>query len=271
MRFSKQKTQGIDFGMFAPYGFAILVVVMAMILILYVSSAIAEEDETEFDEATIYFELNDTDGDLGIHALIDGDGWKRLEIEDPMEREMLNIRVKGRLKRQGLTELFFESAEPTFDELAPETFFRRFPEGEYEIEGITLDGEELESTAYLSHVMPAPPANVKVNGDGPVAEDCEEEPAYIVNDTPVTISWDDVMESHPELGKTGDVDVEIYQVVVEQEDLELVFSVDLPPETTEVEIPESFTDLGEEFKFEILVREASGNQTAVESCFEVAE
>jgi len=40
---------------------------------------------------------------------------------------------------------------------------------------------------------------------------------------------------------------------------------------TEVSVPEDFTALGEEFKFEILVREASGNQTAVESCFEIED
>ncbi|MCI0529083.1 MAG: hypothetical protein L0Y56_16730, partial [Nitrospira sp.] len=49
----------------------------------------------------------------------------------------------------------------------------------------------------------------------------------------------------------------------------LVLSVDLPPGVTSLEVPESFTNLGEEFKFEILVREKSGNQTAVESCFEL--
>ena len=51
---------------------------------------------------------------------------------------MLNVRVKGRLQKQGLTEFFFESAEPTFDELEPADFFKRFPEGEYEIEGKRL-------------------------------------------------------------------------------------------------------------------------------------
>ncbi|PVV14374.1 MAG: hypothetical protein B6D82_06070, partial [gamma proteobacterium symbiont of Ctena orbiculata] len=93
----------------------------------------------------MFFELNDTDGDLGIHGKVDGDEWKRLEIEDPYERRMMNIRAIGRLKRQGITELFFESAEPTFDELDPKKFFKRFPEGIYEIEGITLDGEEREN------------------------------------------------------------------------------------------------------------------------------
>ena len=44
-----------------------------------------DEDEIPFDVAEIFFELNNTDGDLGIHALIDGEAWKKLEIEDPRE------------------------------------------------------------------------------------------------------------------------------------------------------------------------------------------
>ena len=103
----------------------------------------AGEDEAEipFDVATLYFELNNTDGDLGFHGLIDGDAWKRLEIENPKERRLLNVFVQSRLRRQGLTEFFFESAEPTFDELAPKKFFRRFPEGEYEISGIDVESD----------------------------------------------------------------------------------------------------------------------------------
>ena len=134
-------------------------------------------EKIPFAVANIFFELNNTDGDLGIHALIDGEAWKELEIEDPRGREMLDIRVKGRLRRQGLTEIFFESAEPTFDDLSPRRFFRRFREGVYEIEGETLDGVELESTAELTHVMPAPPEPT-VNGE-PMAVQCdEEEPGY---------------------------------------------------------------------------------------------
>jgi hypothetical protein len=224
--------------------------------------------EIPFDEANIFFELNHTDGDLGIHALIDGEPWKRLEIEDPRERELLDIRVTGRLRRQGLTEIFFESAEPTFDELPPRRFFRRFPEGNYEIEGVTLEGDELESTAELTHVLPAPPDNILVSGI-PAAEDCDEDPLPLVSG-PVIISWDPVTDSHPEIGRTGDIEVVKYQVVVEREEPTLlVFNVDLPPDVTQVEIPAGFIALGDEFKFEILVREANGNQTAVESCFEV--
>ncbi len=101
-----------------------------------------DDDEPELEEAFIFFELNNTDGDLGIHAKIDGDEWKKLKIKDSKGRSMLDIKVKGRLKKQGLTEIFFESAEPTFDELNPKRFFKRFPEGVYEIEAETLEGDE---------------------------------------------------------------------------------------------------------------------------------
>ncbi len=107
-----------------------------------------DDEEIPFEVAEVFFELNNTDGDLGIHALIDGDAWKRLRIEDINERRVLSVNVRGRLRRQGLTEIFFESAEPTFDELPPPTFFSRFPEGTYEISGRTLEGDELESGLF---------------------------------------------------------------------------------------------------------------------------
>lgn len=251
------------------------IALMAVALVVFgwsIPAVFADDDDNEipFDVAEIYFELNDTDGDLGIHALIDGDEWKRLEIEDPRERKMLNIFVRGRLRRQGLTELFFESAEPTFDELAPERFFRRFPEGEYEIEGVTLEGEELESTAELTHLIPAPPSGIEVSGVEilPDEVDCDEDIPVVDGEDGIVISWDPVTHSHLNLGRTNEfIEVVNYQVVVEEDESELVFSVHLPPDETAVTVPSEFIDLGDEFKFEILVREASGNQTAVESCF----
>jgi hypothetical protein len=263
-----------------------LVLVTAIIALILGGSAPllwAEEDEIPFDVASIYFELNDTDGDLGIHALIDGEPWKKLEIEDPREREVLDVSVKGRLRRQGLTELFFESAEPSFDELDPTDFFRRFPEGEYEIEGETLEGDELGSEVEVSHVMPAPPENIRVNRTS-AAEDCDEDELPSVPEgRRVNISWDPVTTSHPEIGTPGVmVDVARYQVVVEydvgeeENEVTFVFSADFPPsdERMRVTIPRQFIAAGiaagvDGFKFEILVRAANGNQTAVESCFEI--
>ena len=244
-----------------------------------------DENEIPFSEAEIFFELNNSDGDLGIHALIDGDPWKRLKIEDPNGRKILGIGVSGRLRRQGLTQLFFESAEPPFDELAPSTFFARFPEGMYEISARTLDGEEMESETPLTHVMPAPPEPT-VNGLE-AAEQCDdEEPDFDATETsaPVVISWAAVTTSHPDADGPGagvqppvEVTIHNYEVVVEVttevdgEEFASIMHVTLPPGETSVTLPDEFVAQGDEFKYEILAREESFNQTAIESCFVLVE
>lgn len=239
---------------------------VALILFVGVSVGLPgtgpERDRT-FSEAEIFFELNDTDGDLGIHASIDGEPWTALEIEGPGERRLLNIVSRGRLRTQGLTQLFFESAEPAFDELAPAAFFRRFPEGRYEIEARTQDGGELEGVAVLSHVLAAPPGNVLISG-APAAESCDS-PVLPVASPPVVIDWDPVTQSHPDIGRRGAVTISRYQLFVEREGVKL--SLDLPPSITEFEVPMALTSLGRQFKFEIIARTATGNNTAIESCF----
>jgi hypothetical protein len=205
------------------------------------------------------------DGDLGIHTSIDGSVWTDLEVEGPGDRALLSIVSSGRMRAQGLTQLFIESAEPPFDELPPADFLRRFPEGRYEIEGRTHDGGTIRSTAVLSHVLAAPPENVLVSGV-PAAESCDAAPLPMVV-PPVLIDWDPVTESHPEIGKPGRITVSRYQFFVERENVKL--SLDLPPDVTEFEVPTALTALGEDFKFEIIVRTNAGNNTAIESCFEV--
>ena len=234
-----------------------------------------DDDETiPFEEAEVFFELNNTDGDLGIHSAVDGGPWKKLEMEGPNGRDLLKIKARGRLRRQGLTQLFFESAEPTFDELDPAVFFARYPEGEYEIEGVTLDGEELESTTELTHLMPAPP-DPTVNGLT-YDKDCEDDVVVEVT-PPIEIVWPAVNSCHPTLGTPcgmGEIEIHNYEVVVEA-DIEIapgeeVFvktSTILPPGEMSYVVPDAFIALSDEWKFEILAREESFNQTAIESCF----
>jgi hypothetical protein len=176
---------------------------------------------------------------------------------------MLNASVTGRLARQGLTELFFESGEPGFDELPPEGFFARFPEGEYEMEGLSLEGEVLEGEDVLSHVMPAP-AEPTVSGVD-LPDGCDGPPVAVSE--PIVIEWDAVETSHPEIGKTGSIQIQFYQVIVEKTGSSpLAFTVDLPPDVREVELPEGLTASGDELKVEVLVRLDDGNSTAVEGC-----
>ena len=223
------------------------------------------ERRQHFSVAELFFELNDTDGDLGIHAFIDGEPWTDLEIERPDDGRLLNIISRGMLRTQGLSAMSFESAEPSFDELAPPIFFRRFPEGRYEIEGRAQGGGTIESIAILSHVLAAPPENILVSGT-PAAENCDAEPLPTVS-APVVIDWDPVTQSHPEIGKRGRIRVSRYQFFLEGEGVNL--GLDLPPTVTEFEIPVGLTKQGQTYKFEIIVRTNTGNNTAVESCFRV--
>ena len=230
-----------------------------------ITYAQARRESEPFDEADVFVELNDTDGDLGLHARIDGEPWTSLQIQDSRRRPILRVNTTGALRAQGLTELSFESAEPEFEELDPADFVARFPAGLYAIVGHLQEGGWLRSTDLLSHVLAAPPTNVLVSGL-PAAEDCDADPLPVVS-APVVIDWDPVTTSHPDIGAAGPVEIRRYQLFVEGEGV--TFGIDLSPSTTEFEIPGAITDLGEEFKFEIIAQTTTGNNTAIESCFVV--
>lgn len=244
-----------------------LVAVFAFVLGVATSTAESSDDDNEipFDVAKIFIALNDTDGDLGIAAFIDGEAWRQLKIFDQNEDRVLGLWASGRLRRQGLTEFAIESNEPSFEEFSAAAFFRRFPEGTYEVEGLSLDGQELEAEVFLSHVLPAPPGNIRVS-DQETSDDCDEDPGPVISG-PVVISWDVVTTSHHDIGKSGDIEVVDYEVVVETDDH--VFSVHLNPDVTEVEVPAAFIAQADAYSIEILVTAANGNRTAAESCFQV--
>jgi hypothetical protein len=219
----------------------------------------------EFEVARVSLELNDTDGDLGFHGVVDGDEWTSLDIVAPDGSRLLSVATRNALRRQGLTEIAFESAEPPFDELPVADFLARFPEGGYRIEARAQDGGTIAGRARLSHVLAAPVSSITVNGQ-PVPESCDAGALPVVT-APVVVDWDPVKTHHPTIGKAGPVDIALYQVFVERDNVSL--GVDLPPKVTELGIPKQVTALGVQFKLEIIARTATGNNTAIETCFRV--
>ena len=219
-----------------------------------------------------------------------------MKIEAPNERTLLNITVRSRLRRQGLTELFFESAEPTFDELDPEVFFARFPEGVYEWEGLTTEYEEIEGEVFLSHIIPAAPvvAMVGNKSENPGFDEEGDKECWEPNapNNGVLIKWEAVDQSHfdkwsdPEaeplpgeekipLGASGELeDVLYYEFVAEIDDTEYKSTAIVTPKTTQWTVSKEFITLAksvmvedeetgeevpvDEVKFEIIVRVESG-------------
>ena len=87
---------------------------------------------------------------------------------------------------------------------------------------------------------------------------------------PVVITWDPVTTSHPELGRSGPVEIVRYEISVEREEpAPLILTADLEPGVTSFTVPDDLLASGDEIKFQILATDAGGNETSSESCFEV--
>jgi len=204
-------------------------------------AASASAQNGAFDEARIFIEFNSSDNDLGFHVFLDGEDWKRVRIVSPTGRKIFETQGGGGYKLFGMTELFFEGAEPSLDEVDLDELLSLFPEGIYTFSGTTVDGEKLVSQATLTHAIP----------DGPVV-------SAEVDEGEVTIRWDAVT-TPPGIEIVG------YQVIVGS------FQVTLPASSRSVEVPEELIaslDAGEH-GFEVLAIEVGGNQTITQGDFEL--
>ena len=212
-------------------------------------------EPVEFDDARMKFEINDTDGDGGIHVFVDVEQWRTVDIFDPNGRRMFSTRMSGSFGLQGGTELFLESAEPTFDELPLAELLQRFPEGEYEFRGRTVDGDKLEGTTVLTHDIPDGPELVAPLEGGP-AQDPDA----------TTLEWRTV-------GPANGSPIIAYQVLVVEPDPgidalpNITLDVMMPPTATSLTVPSGFLKPDTEYEWEVLAIESSGNQTLSSSFF----
>ena len=199
----------------------------------------------QFSIARIYIEYNASGNDLGYHVSLDGEDWKTLKIVGPNARTIFDVTGKAAYRDLGMTELFFEGAEPNLADFPLEDLLALFPEGEYKFIGVTVDGVPLMSTATLTHAVPEQPSvAAAVNGDS------------------IVISW-----SSPACPPEGFPDREIviggYQVLADS------FQVTLPASATQVTLPVEFVQslAPGVHPFEVLAIEVGGNQTITEGTY----
>ena len=202
------------------------------------------------DADDIFIEINDTDGDAGIQVFLDGEGWDTMSVIDPAGRLVLGIAADHNVGQQGVTELFLESAEPSFEEQPLDEFLALFPPGIYRFRGQTTEGVSLRGHARLTHALP----------DAPEILSPAEESTVDADNT--VIEWERV-DNPP--GSS----IVAYEVVVETEDPRLrVFKVDMGRNATSVTVPTDFMRPGGEYKVEVIAIERSGNRTITEVEFE---
>lgn len=199
----------------------------------------------KFPEARIYIEYNRTANDLGYHVSLDGEDWKSLMIANPEGKTIFEVAGREAYQDLGMTELFFEGAEPSLDDFPLADLLALFPEGRYTFIGETVGGTRVVSRATLSHAIPdGPPVSAEVDGD-----------SVIIRWGPVSVPPEDFPDR--------DIDIVGYQVIVGS------FQVTLPASSTAVTVPREFVlSLARgEHPFEVLAIDASGNQTITEDFF----
>lgn len=190
-----------------------------------------------FARLKLFFEFNSTDNDLGVQLLLDGEPWEVVSGFDPGGRKFVEFLARGRMQELGLTELFFESAEPS-----PREVLALFPPGEYRFAGTTIDDERLMGTASLSHNLPPAPVFSPSNGERLARND-------------VVIHW------RPIAG------IAAYQVIVANTDLGVEMVADVKPPGTRLTVPPEFLQPDTEYDVEVLAIAANGNKTITQSSF----
>ncbi len=199
-------------------------------------------------DARLKIEMNATDRDVGVQLFIDADQWKSMDVYDPSGRLVFRATTRGSMARQGGTELFIESGEPSLDDVPLDVFLKRFPAGDYRIVGRGINGERLVGMAKFTHNIPAGPVLVSPVEDA------------VVDANNLIVRWQGV-------GPANGSPIIGYQVLVVKPNTgiralpKIILDVTMPAGATSMAVPPGFLLRDSAYTWEVLAIESGGNQT----------
>jgi len=228
-----------------------------------------QKDKTiPLTESKLIIENNAKDKDTGFQGFIDSEqGWKRITVTDPDGKKVLDFKPEGDLGKLGLTELFFESAEPENKDVSISELLKTLPEGKYEFKGFTSESSDesrtLIGTATFSHDIPEAPAILS-----------PEEDSELSAGDALHVSWSSVDKNID----GSDANIIAYQLTVEKDqdpDPHMIgtfgFTMNLPPSVTEITIPKEVFEPGADYSLEVLAIEENGNQSINSTSFSTSK
>ena len=229
--------------------------------VLAFSPSAGAQPEIPLKEAKLNIEHNATDRDTGFQGAIDSEGWKELTVTGP-DGVVLKFEGRGKLRKLGLTELFFETVEPENADVPINELLSTLPEGHYKISGPAAggDGAITSGTAWLTHNIPA----------GPVLLSPAEGATVPVGD--LVMRWNPVTKTI----KGTKVKIIAYQLIVEKDQppqRHMIgqtgsLSMYLLPSVTRITVPRAFLEAASPYDWEVLAIEESGNQTLSSGTFQ---
>lgn len=221
---------------------------LALILLpavgLALSSALSTTPEppSEFEEASLILEINATDGDAEIVLdLKSEEDLARLELSGPIGSAHPRIfDLRGsRTSKLGISQVEIETGEPDL-----QTVLEAFPEGIYELNGITPQGGLVLATLELTHELPLAPT-IEYPEDG----------ASDIPTSGLVIRW------------AAGPSARGWVVEVENDDLLVAVLATLPAGTTSFAVPDGFLAAGVEYDFGVRAIHENGNVAVTEASF----
>jgi hypothetical protein len=206
----------------------------------------APSGETQpFEVAAVQFEQNATDSDVEVVFQVKSgaEGLSQLTITAPNGRVVTDFTASDTVTL-GMRQFRFESPEPKdVDRLKA-----AYPEGAYTFTGTTSSGLRLQSSATLSHELPATATFVQ-----------PEPGAQGVAANKLVLKWSPV------------AGVEAYVVYVEHDGLGVNVTARIPGTASSFVVPDGFLTPGVDYKMGIGTVFKNGNTSYVEAEFRTAD
>ncbi len=217
---------------------------VASLLCVLAIPALAAEKAEPFEDVSVRFEQNATDGDVeAVFEAIGGDeGLAKLTLSAPDGHAVVELTSPGK-SAMGIREFHFESPEPT-DVAALQ---KAYPEGQYTFTATTSSGEQLEGKSTLSHKLPVPTSFVFPKAD-----------ARNVPAKNLKITW------APVKGVAG------YTLELSPAKTSAHIEVKLPANMTSFSVPDGFLIPGGKCQLGIGTVSSAGNVSVIETTFTTA-
>jgi hypothetical protein len=225
---------------------------------------------TEIGHARLYIEDNVPDEDIGVHGLFDDHAWTILCVYSPDGTRIVTFEPGGALGELGVAGFFFESNEPEYDDWDYAALRDAFPEGDYVVRGLNIDGTILTGTARFTTVVALPPVILYPDT---VMDETAQLPTIPHDD--LVVRWEPSTASRD--GRP--VSIAGYEIILTNEDWDgsddsfarPVFDVHVGPNRTDLLVPKGFLDADTAYEIEIIAIEESGNQTIAGASFFATE
>lgn len=210
----------------------------------FLASASADQELT-FKNLQMLFEVNETDGDGEIVLSVKSpEGLMLFQSVAPDGRVIISINSNDErrgINPIGLSQIRLETGEPSIDGVK-----KAYPEGVYKFMARTVGGERVYGEVNLSHRrLPAPDFSLKDEKG--------------VDPDNAVVKWKPVK------------DAAAYEVEIENDDLKVSVTAELPGSATQFSIPKGFLLPGTEYEIGVMSINKEGNMSVAQSSFVTAK